>query len=107
MAFFRRRKSPFAHEIDRFHVQEAPRQFFGRSKRKGPPETYEIDRFHIQKTPRRFFVRRRLKGSSEAAKEGTRSSDLTIAALGIGLGLICALFPGTSFSTRSNSASAP
>lgn len=66
MPLFRRRKSPFAHEIDRFHVKEAPRHFFDGGKP---------------------------KGSSEAAREGTRSSDLTIAALGITLGLICALFP--------------
>jgi hypothetical protein len=32
-------------------------------------------------------------GTSEAAKEGKRTSDLTIAALGITLGLICAMFP--------------
>jgi hypothetical protein len=68
MAFFRLRRSPLAHEIDRFHVLEprsAPRHFWNRA----------------------------VKGSSEAAKEGTRSSDLTIAVLGITLGLICALFP--------------
>jgi hypothetical protein len=32
-------------------------------------------------------------GTSEAAREGKRTSDLTIAALGITLGLICAMFP--------------
>jgi hypothetical protein len=42
---------------------------------------------------RRWFERNKPIGSSQAAKEGTRSSDLTIAALGITLGLICALFP--------------
>ncbi len=36
---------------------------------------------------------RQPKGSSEAAREGTRRSDITIAGLGITLGFICALFP--------------
>lgn len=66
MAWFRRRSSPFDDEIDRFHVpgqQPAPAQA------------------HL------------VTGTSEAAKEGKRTSDLTIAALGITLGLICALFP--------------
>jgi hypothetical protein len=36
---------------------------------------------------------RLVTGTSEAAREGRRTSDLTIAALGITLGLICALFP--------------
>jgi hypothetical protein len=62
MAFFRRSKSPFAHEIDRFHA--------------APP-----------------VKRAKPGGSSQAAREGTRSSDLVIAALGIALGLTCAFFP--------------
>jgi hypothetical protein len=66
MAWFRRRKSPFLHEIDRFHVD-------------GERAT--------------AATRRLVTGTSEAAKEGKRSSDLTIATLGIALGLICALFP--------------
>ena len=36
---------------------------------------------------------RRREGSSEASRAGRRSSDLTVAALGVTLGLICALFP--------------
>jgi hypothetical protein len=66
MAWFRRRSSPFAHEIDRFHVVEP------------------------QSAPAQPSL---VMGTSEAAKEGKRTSDLTIAALGITLGLICALFP--------------
>jgi hypothetical protein len=62
MAFFRGSRSPFAHEIDRFHA--------------APP-----------------VKRGKPAGSSQAAKEGTRSSDLVIAALGIALGLTCAFFP--------------
>lgn len=46
-----------------------------------------------QTRPRQSDARKKPVGSSEAAKEGTRRSDLTIAALGITLGLICALFP--------------
>jgi hypothetical protein len=65
MAFFRRSKSPFAYEIDRFHAAPA--------------------------TP--FAARGKPAGSSEAAREGTRASDLVIAALGIALGLTCAFFP--------------
>lgn len=53
----------------------------------------KVIRIQPQETRRRWFERRKHKGSSEAAKEGTRSSDLMIAALGITLGLICALFP--------------
>jgi hypothetical protein len=66
MALFRRNKSPFAHEIDRFHAVPAPKV-----------------RWDDRKT----------RGTSPAAKEGTRSSDLVIAALGIALGLTCAFFP--------------
>jgi hypothetical protein len=66
MAWFRRRSSPFAHEIDRFHAIEP----------QSPPVQPSL-----------------VMGTSEAAKEGKRTSDLTIAALGITLGLICALFP--------------
>jgi hypothetical protein len=66
MAFFRRSKSPFAHEIDRFHDVPAARP-----------------------NPRRG----KSAGSSQAARDGTRSSDLVIAALGIALGLTCAFFP--------------
>lgn len=40
-----------------------------------------------------WFGAKQPKGSSEAAKEGTRRSDITIAGLGITLGFICALFP--------------
>lgn len=47
----------------------------------------------LQREERGWFGRPKSKGSSQAALEGTRSSDLTIAALGITLGLICALFP--------------
>jgi hypothetical protein len=65
MAFFKRRKSPFAHEIDRFHA---------------PPAG-----------TRRFSLRK------EAAAAGppvaTRRGDLTIVALGVALGLLCAMFP--------------
>jgi hypothetical protein len=66
MAFFKRSKSPFAHEIDRFHAVPVSKS---------------------------RWDDRKSKGSSEAAKEGTRSSDLMIAALGIALGLACAFFP--------------
>ena len=66
MALFRRSKSPFAHEIDRFHSV--------------PPAKPNA-------------MRGKPAGSSQAAKEGTRSSDLVIAALGIALGLTCAFFP--------------
>jgi hypothetical protein len=66
MAFFRRSKSPFAYEIDRFHTAPAPRPIAARGKP---------------------------AGSSQAAREGTRASDLVIAALGIALGLTCAFFP--------------
>jgi hypothetical protein len=66
MAWFRRRKSPFAHEIDDFHRPQP-----------------------VARVAARVMV----TGTSEAAKEGKRSSDLTIAALGVTLGLICALFP--------------
>ena len=66
MAFFRRSKSPFAHEIDRFHAVPAAKV---------------------------RWDDRKIKGTSPAAKEGTRSSDLVIAALGIALGLTCAFFP--------------
>jgi hypothetical protein len=44
-------------------------------------------------TPRTALVGTMVTGTSEAAREGRRTSDLTIAALGITLGLICALFP--------------
>lgn len=47
----------------------------------------------VEQTQRRWFGARQPKGSSEAAREGTRRSDLTIAGLGITLGFICALFP--------------
>jgi len=47
----------------------------------------------VEQTQRAWFGARQPKGSSEAAKEGTRRSDLTIAGLGITLGFICALFP--------------
>jgi hypothetical protein len=43
--------------------------------------------------PRTATAGAMVTGTSEAAKEGRRTSDLTIAALGITLGLICALFP--------------
>jgi hypothetical protein len=66
MAFFKRSKSPFAHEIDRFHAVPASKV---------------------------RWDDRKIKGTSPAAKEGTRSSDLVIAALGITLGLTCAFFP--------------
>jgi hypothetical protein len=66
MAWFRRRKGPFAHEMDSFHVDLQGRQ-------PGAP--------------------RLVTGTSEAAGEGRGRSDLTIAALGITLALICALFP--------------
>ena len=67
MAWFRRRKGPFAYEVDRFHIAtEEPRS---------PP------------------LSRLVTGTSEAANEGKQRSDLTIAALGISLALICALFP--------------
>jgi hypothetical protein len=65
MAWFRR-KGPFAHEMDSFHVDD---------KRRG-------DR-----------LPRLVTGTSQAASEGKKTSDLTIAALGITLALICALFP--------------
>ena len=65
MAWFRRRKDPFAHEIDRFHIEEPP----------APP------------------LPRLVTGTSPAASEGRHGSDLTIAALGISLALLCALFP--------------
>ena len=67
MALFRRNKSPFAHEIDRLHSVPAAKKPNARRGRPG--------------------------GSSQAAREGTRSSDLMIAALGIALGLMCAFFP--------------
>ena len=66
MAFSKPSKSPFAHEIDRFHVAPASKVRWNS---------------------------RKLNGSSQAAKEGTRSSDFLIAALGIALGLGCAFFP--------------
>ena len=66
MAFFRRSKSPFAHEIDRFHAVPDPKV---------------------------RWDDRKIKGTSPAAMEGTRSSDVVIAALGIALGLTCAFFP--------------
>ena len=66
MAFFRRSKSPFAHEIDRSCVALSARPV----ARGGKPA-----------------------GSSQAAREGTRSADLVIAAFGIALGLTCAFFP--------------
>jgi hypothetical protein len=74
MAFFRRRKSPFAHEIDQFHVPRKPEE-------KVPPVKAGVG------------ARAMVEGTSQAAREGRRSSDLTIAALGITLALICALFP--------------
>ena len=67
MAWFRRRKGPFAHEMDRFHIE--------REVRRSPA------------------MPRLVTGTSPAASEGRRRSDLTIAALGITLALICALFP--------------
>lgn len=67
MAWFRRRKGPFSHEIDRFHLEREERR------------------------PAR--MPRLVTGTSQAASEGRRRSDLTIAALGISLALICALFP--------------
>ena len=66
MAFFKRSKSPFAHEIDRFHAVPVSKVRWND---------------------------RKIKGTSPAAREGTRSSDLVIAALGITLGLTCAFFP--------------
>ena len=67
MAWFRRRRGPFAHEMDDFHVGAQPQ----------PADT----------------VSRLVTGTSQAASEGKKTSDLTIAALGITLALICALFP--------------
>ena len=67
MAWFRRRKGPFAHEMDRFHIE--------REVRRSPA------------------MPRLVTGTSPAASEGRRRSDLTVAALGITLALICALFP--------------
>src|SRR5436189_206932 len=55
MAWFRRHRSPFRHEIDRFHVD---------GERAAAATT------------------RLVTGTSEAAREGKRSSDLTVAALG-------------------------
>ena len=69
MALFRRRKGPFAHELDDFHAPAKPQP----------------------------VMPKLVMGTSEAAKEGRRTSDLTIAALGVTLGLICALFPGYIF----------
>src|SRR4051812_42711770 len=66
MAWLRRRKGPFAHEMDDFHiVAERPADAMSRL----------------------------VTGTSQAASEGKRTSDLTIAALGITLALMCALFP--------------
>lgn len=65
MAFFKRRNSPFAHEIDRFHASPVP--------------------------ARRFSLRRETPPAGP--RMGTRRSDLTIVALGITLGLLCAMFP--------------
>ncbi len=69
MAFFRRSKSPFAHEIDRFHVAQPAAKA-------------------AKLVPGTKFI-----SSSPAAQEGRRTSDLTIVALGLTLALICALFP--------------
>src|ERR1700752_2270536 len=66
MVFFRRSRSASAHKSDRFHGAPAAKS---KAKRQKPA------------------------GSSQAAKEGTRSSDLMIAACGIALGLACAFFP--------------
>ena len=65
MAFFKRRKSPFAHEVDRFHTPPAP--------------------------ARRFSLRKETEPAGPLAR--TRRSDVTIVALGITLGLLCAMFP--------------
>src|SRR4051812_42622692 len=67
MAWFRRRKGPFAHEMDDFYVGDQPK----------PADP----------------LSRLVTGTSQAASEGKKTSDLTIAALGITLALICALFP--------------
>ena len=36
MAFFKRRKSPFAHEIDRFHAPPVPARRFSLRKERRP-----------------------------------------------------------------------
>src|SRR6185295_17947456 len=66
MAWFKRRRDPFAHEMDDFHI--------GGERPVDPPA-------------------RLVTGTSEAANEGKKTSDLTIVALGITLAAICALFP--------------
>ena len=65
MAFFKRRRSPFAHEVDRFHAPPAP--------------------------ARRFSLRK--QSAAADPRTGARRGDLMIVALGVTLGLMCAMFP--------------
>jgi hypothetical protein len=60
--------------------------WLSRRKNSAADEGYDLD---LPAAGRTAIV----TGTSEAAKEGKRTSDLTIAALGITLGLICAMFP--------------